>query len=109
VDILLIMNINSNQINSDLKLVFNQFFKLFDKYRHHLNDVLIKCKCDENNENRLSFKDLENQQIISSIDYFPDEKNNQCHIYSYPYQRWNTSRTRLRRLSNCKYRITRYR
>ncbi|CAF4418073.1 unnamed protein product, partial [Rotaria sp. Silwood2] len=33
-----------------------------------------------------TFKDFENKQIISSVDYFQQNKYSQCHIYSYPYQ-----------------------
>ncbi|CAF3414717.1 unnamed protein product [Rotaria sp. Silwood2] len=33
-----------------------------------------------------TFKDFENKQIISSVDYFQQNKSSQCHIYSYPYQ-----------------------
>ncbi|CAM4767623.1 unnamed protein product [Rotaria magnacalcarata] len=33
-----------------------------------------------------TLKNFENKQIISSIDYFHENKYSQCHIYSYPYK-----------------------
>jgi hypothetical protein len=33
-----------------------------------------------------TFKDFQNEQIISSIDYFQEKEYSQCHIYSYPYE-----------------------
>jgi hypothetical protein len=32
--------------------------------------------------------DLGKNQINFYVDYFPDYRNGQCHIYTYPYQRW---------------------
>ncbi len=33
-----------------------------------------------------TFKDFQNKQILSSIDYFQQKEYSQCHIYSYPYE-----------------------
>ena len=38
-----------------------------------------------NEDIQRTFKDLEDHQIISYIDYFPNDKIGQCHIYSHPY------------------------
>jgi hypothetical protein len=38
-----------------------------------------------NEDIQLTFKDLEDYQIISYIDYFPNDQIGQCHIYSHPY------------------------
>ncbi len=39
-----------------------------------------------NEDIQYTFKDFENTQIISCVDYFPDSKENHCHVYSYPYK-----------------------
>jgi len=41
-----------------------------------------------------TFKGLEDYQIVSYIDYFPNEEYGQCHIYSHPYT------------MNCLYQLT---
>jgi hypothetical protein len=38
-----------------------------------------------NEDIQRTFKDLENHQISSYVDYFPKDKILQCHIYSHPY------------------------
>ncbi len=32
-----------------------------------------------------TFTDFKDYEVISSIDYFPNDKSGRCHIYSYPY------------------------
>ena len=32
-----------------------------------------------------TFRQFPNKQIVSCIDYFPEEDKGQCHVYSYPY------------------------
>ncbi|CAF5162496.1 unnamed protein product, partial [Rotaria magnacalcarata] len=39
-----------------------------------------------NDDCQHSFNDFKNNKIISCVDYFPDFKHGQCHIYSYPYR-----------------------
>ena len=56
-----------------------------------LNDLV---HLPTNDDIQRTFKNLEHQQIISYIDYFPNDKTGQCHIYSYPYT------------TNCLYRLT---
>ncbi|CAF4066803.1 unnamed protein product, partial [Rotaria sordida] len=38
-----------------------------------------------NEDIRNTFRDFSNNEIISCVDYFPDENKGQCHIYSYPF------------------------
>lgn len=38
-----------------------------------------------NEDSRKTLKEFSNTQIISCVDYFPDENQGQCHIYSYPF------------------------
>ena len=40
-----------------------------------------------NEDIQSTFKDFANNRILSSVDYFSQMKQGQCHIYSYPY-RW---------------------
>ena len=39
-----------------------------------------------NEDIQRTFKDLEDCQIVSYVDYFPNEKTGRCHIYSCPSQ-----------------------
>ncbi|CAF3369688.1 unnamed protein product [Rotaria socialis] len=48
-----------------------------------LNDQIY---LSSNEDCQLSFKDIQNNKVISCVDYFSDRKRGQCHIYSYPYQ-----------------------
>ncbi|CAF4022631.1 unnamed protein product, partial [Rotaria sordida] len=69
-----------NIINNLLRL--NKFvFNI--RSRLPLNDQVY---LSSNEDCQLSFNDFKNNKIISCIDYFPDRKEGQCHIYSYPYQ-----------------------
>ncbi|CAF0834079.1 unnamed protein product [Rotaria sordida] len=69
-----------NIINNLLRL--NKFvFNI--RSRLPLNDQVY---LSSNEDWQLSFNDFKNNKIISCIDYFPDRKEGQCHIYSYPYQ-----------------------
>ncbi|CAF3547437.1 unnamed protein product [Rotaria socialis] len=58
------------------KFVFNI------RSRLPLND---QAYVSSNEDCQRSFNGFKNNKIISCIDYFPDRKEGQCHIYSYPY------------------------
>ncbi|CAF4977842.1 unnamed protein product, partial [Rotaria sp. Silwood1] len=49
----------------------------------YLNDQVYLLS---NEDCQHSFNDFKNNKIISCVDYFPDFKHGQCHIYSYPYR-----------------------
>ncbi|CAF5026319.1 unnamed protein product, partial [Rotaria sp. Silwood1] len=69
-----------NIINNLLRL--NKF--IFNiRSRLSINDQVY---LSSNEDCQLSFNGFKNNKIISCIDYFPDRKQGQCHIYSYPYQ-----------------------
>ena len=38
-----------------------------------------------NEDIRNTFRQFPNDQVMSCIDYFPEEDKGQCHVYSYPY------------------------
>ncbi|CAF4595661.1 unnamed protein product, partial [Rotaria magnacalcarata] len=58
------------------KFVFNI------RSRLPLND---QAYLSSNEDSQRSFNGFKNNKIISCVDYFPDRKEGQCHIYSYPY------------------------
>ncbi|CAF4554129.1 unnamed protein product, partial [Rotaria magnacalcarata] len=69
-----------NIINHLLRL--NKF--VFNISSHlPLNDQI---SLSSNEDCQLSFKDVQDNKVISYVDYFSDCKRGQCHIYSYPYQ-----------------------
>jgi hypothetical protein len=55
------------ELTQENNRLFNQllfakkFIKLFENYRNFLNQLLIDYKCDQNNENKLKFNELENE------------------------------------------------
>ncbi|CAF2648397.1 unnamed protein product [Rotaria sp. Silwood2] len=73
-------DLKNNIINHLLRL--NKF--LFNiRSRLLLNDQVY---LSSNEDCQLSFNGFKNLKIISCVDYFPKCKEDQCHIYSYPYQ-----------------------
>ncbi|CAM4841930.1 unnamed protein product [Rotaria magnacalcarata] len=61
-----------------------QLNKFVFNIRSHLplND---QAYLSSNEDCQRSFNGFKNNKIISCVDYFPDRKEGQCHIYSYPY------------------------
>ncbi|CAF4087833.1 unnamed protein product [Rotaria sordida] len=55
-------------------------FNIFSFIDHYNQSDLLS-----NEDIRNTFRDFSNNEIISCVDYFPDEKKGQCHIYSYPF------------------------
>ncbi|CAF4354321.1 unnamed protein product, partial [Rotaria magnacalcarata] len=49
----------------------------------YLNDQVYSLP---NEDCQHSFNDFKNNKIISCVDYFPDFKHDQCHIYTYTYR-----------------------
>ena len=47
-----------------------------NNFLHFLSNEDIQC----------TLKNCSNDQIISYVDYFPNERKGQCHIYTYPHQ-----------------------
>jgi hypothetical protein len=75
-------NLRTNIINTMLSL--NQF-------TFHIHSTIFltnPINLMSNEDLQQSFLDFPQREIISYVDYFPEIKEGQCHIYSYPYQ-WN--------------------
>jgi hypothetical protein len=51
-----------------------------------ISDLDFSINLPSNQNIQRTFKDLEDYQIVSYIDYFSNEKTGRCHIYSYPSQ-----------------------
>ncbi|CAF3150249.1 unnamed protein product [Rotaria sp. Silwood2] len=51
-----------------------------------INHLDFSINLPSNQDIQRTFKDLEDYQIVSYIDYFPNEKSGRCHIYSCPSQ-----------------------
>jgi hypothetical protein len=74
---------------NDLKLNIINHMPLLNKFTFNIRSSIRfdnEINLPSNEYIQQTFKDFENQQIISSIDYFPEDKHSQCYIYSYPYQ-----------------------
>ncbi|CAF3051375.1 unnamed protein product [Rotaria sp. Silwood2] len=69
-----------NIINNLLRL--NKFV-FHIRSRLPLNDQIY---LSSNDDCQPSFNSFKNNKIISCVNYFPDLKKGQCHVYSYPYQ-----------------------
>ena len=80
--------LDGNRLNNDLvnhllklnQLTFNIFSRIYD-YK--------QTDARSNEEIQRTFQIFSNQQIISCVDYFPEENFCQCHYYSYPYTMTN--------------------
>ncbi|CAF2043383.1 unnamed protein product [Rotaria magnacalcarata] len=50
------------------------------------NHISNKFNLPSNEDIQYTFKDLKDNQVISCVDLFQEEKHRYCHIYSYPYR-----------------------
>jgi hypothetical protein len=57
-------------------------FNIRSIVRLHNNQINLPS----NEDIQHTFKDFEDNQIVSCVDFFPKDKEGQCHIYSYPYR-----------------------
>ncbi|CAF5080216.1 unnamed protein product, partial [Rotaria sp. Silwood1] len=77
--------IDGNTLKKDIIIYMPQLYKFtFNIYsiinhRNHINFPL-------NEHIKNTFKNISNNQIITSIDHFQEQRYSQCHIYSYPYK-----------------------
>ncbi|CAM4845265.1 unnamed protein product [Rotaria magnacalcarata] len=51
-----------------------------------MNNTFIDDNLPSNEYIQETLKNFENKKIITSMDYFHENKYSQCHIYSYPYK-----------------------
>ena len=75
-------NLRTNIINTMLSL------KQFTFHIHSTVFLTNPINLISNENVQQTFLDFPQREIISYVDYFPEIKEGQCHIYSYPYQ-WN--------------------
>ena len=72
---------------NDLNLNILNHMPLLNKFTFNIRSSIRfynQISLPSNEYIQQTFKDFENKQIISYIDYFPENKYSQCHIYSYP-------------------------
>jgi hypothetical protein len=77
--------IDGNNLKKD---IINQMPKLNQfvfSIHSIISDFENSMHLPSNEDIKHTFKDLENYQITSYVDYFPKDKIIQCHIYSHPY------------------------
>jgi len=72
-------NLKNNIINH-MPLLHEFIFNIRSKILFHDGMHLLS-----NEDIQRTLTNFEDYQIISSVDYFPNDRSGQCHIYSYPY------------------------
>ncbi|CAF4768329.1 unnamed protein product [Rotaria sp. Silwood1] len=77
--------IDNDTLKKDIIIYMPQLYKftfnICSTIDHHSQ---INFPLNEHIQN--TFKNIFNNQIITSIDHFQEERYSQCHIYSYPYK-----------------------
>ncbi|CAF4663674.1 unnamed protein product, partial [Rotaria sp. Silwood2] len=77
--------IDGNTLKKDILIYMPQLYKftfnICSIINHHDQ---INFSSNEHIQN--TFKNISNNQIITSINHFQEERYSQCHIYSYPYK-----------------------
>ena len=89
---------------TDLKKNILNYMSQLKKFSFSIHSSIYlnnEINLPSNEDVQNTFKDFKDNQIISSVDYFSNNKKVQCHVYSYPYKR-----IKYKRISNnfpCKY------
>jgi hypothetical protein len=76
--------LNGNELKTN---IINHLLRL-TKFTFNIHSSIQpdhQMSLPSNEDIQYTFKDFDNTQIISCVDYFPDSKGNHCHVYSYPY------------------------
>ncbi len=77
--------LDGNHLNND---IINHLPKL-NEFQYNIYSRIYNYKQNDirsNEDIQRTFEIFTDQQIISCIDYFPEENICQCHYYSYPYR-----------------------
>ncbi|CAF1244301.1 unnamed protein product [Rotaria sp. Silwood1] len=74
--------------NNMKKNIINRMPRL-NKFIFNIRSIILSLQkqinLPSNEDIQQTFKDFQENQIISSVDYFSEEGEGQCHVYSYPY------------------------
>ncbi|CAF1178363.1 unnamed protein product [Rotaria sordida] len=73
---------------NDLKQNIIDYLPQLNQFRFSIRStILLKDQIDlpSNKDIQHTFKDFLNNEIISCVNYFQEDNEGQCHIYSYPY------------------------
>lgn len=76
---------NGNHLKNDIISHMSKLNRLVFSIHSSLTNVDDLSHLPSNDDIQCTFQNLEDYQISSYVDYFPDDKLAQCHIYSYPY------------------------
>ncbi|UJR09477.1 hypothetical protein I4U23_013715 [Adineta vaga] len=81
---------NSFVDGDDLKKDITCYMPNLNNFVFSIHSVIhnldFSTHLSSNQDIQHTFKDFKDYQIVSYIDYFPNEKTGRCHIYSYPSQ-----------------------
>ncbi|CAF1368374.1 unnamed protein product [Rotaria sordida] len=86
---LLVWTTNTFIDGYNLKLNIINHMPLLNKFTfniHSSTSFYNQINLPSNEYIQETFKNFKNKQIISSVDYFQENKDSQCHIYSHPYK-----------------------
>lgn len=81
-----------NHLKNDIISYMPKLIRLVFSIRSSLFKIYDLTDVPSNDDIQCTFQGLEDYQITSYVDYFPDEKVAQCHIYSHPYTLSSLSR-----------------
>ncbi len=73
---------------NNLKNKIYNHMPLLHEFGFNIRSTILFCDgihLLSNEDIQRTFKNFEDYEVISSVDYFPNERSAQCHIYSYPY------------------------
>ena len=74
---------------NDLKINLISHMPQLNRFKFNIHSTVHdhnQIRLLSNEDIRHTFNDFQNSKIISCVDYFPEMKRGQCHIYSYPYE-----------------------